>query len=145
MSEHQVITLDFATAFHIATNAVKELEKVGKEAFIVVVDHRRNVKVYLAPDNAKDCSHNIAYQKADQSAATGKRTSTVNELVASGERIPGDFGFKELVPWAGGVPIYDEHSNLLGAIGISGLTEIEDEQAAVGAIHLASLYPDKRE
>jgi uncharacterized protein GlcG (DUF336 family) len=44
-----------------------------------------------------------------------------------------------LVPAAGGVLIYDEARNLLGAIGISGDTSDRDEDCAIRGIKAAGL------
>jgi len=111
--EHTVISLDFKTANFIGQNALRILEEMGKEANIVVMDNRRNPLVYLMMDKPKDYTRGLAYKKADQSAATGKRTSTMNELVRTEQMTPGHFGFgdQELVPFGGGVPIYDDEGN----------------------------------
>jgi uncharacterized protein GlcG (DUF336 family) len=44
-----------------------------------------------------------------------------------------------LVPAAGGVLIYDEGRNLVGAVGISGDTSDRDEDCAMSGVRAAGL------
>ena len=65
-------------------------------------------------------------------------TRLIEELVygkdKSGGVIPGLAFSKDLVAFAGGLPVRTKSGVLLGAIGVSGASADEDEQCAAAAI-----------
>ena len=67
------------------------------------------------------------------------------ELAERAQKVPAFFGALasvsqgRLVPAAGGVLIYDEGRNVVGAIGISGDTSDRDEECAVSGVKAAGL------
>ena len=80
----------------------------------------------------------IAIKKANSSAGIPVPTRLIEELVygkdKSGGVIPGLAFSKDLVAFAGGLPIRTKSGVLLGAIGVSGASADEDEQCAAAAI-----------
>ena len=67
------------------------------------------------------------------------------ELAERAQKVPAFFGALasvsggRLVPAAGGVLIYDDARNLLGAVGISGDTSDRDEDCAIQGVKAAGL------
>ena len=67
------------------------------------------------------------------------------ELAERAQKVPAFIGALasvsqgRLVPAAGGVLIYDEGRNLVGAVGISGDTSDRDEDCAMSGIRAAGL------
>lgn len=64
-------------------------------------------------------------------ARNAERTAFVASVAAASQ---GHF-----VAVAGGVPILNQHSCLIGAVGVSGASSEEDQQAAIAGIELAGL------
>jgi uncharacterized protein GlcG (DUF336 family) len=101
--------------------------------------------------------HDLALKRQDGSGilrcdiARGKAWGALGmgfssrELGERAQKVPAFFGALasvsrgRLVPVAGGVLIYDEVRNLLGAIGISGDTSDRDEDCALRGIEAAGL------
>ncbi len=101
--------------------------------------------------------HDLALKRQDGSGilrsdiARGKAWGALGmgfssrELAERAQKVPTFFGALaavsggRLVPAAGGVLIYDEARNLLGAIGISGDTSDRDEDCAIRGITAAGL------
>ncbi len=124
------IGLTTTQAIEIALEAESLLEKAGKVASIYICDRHQAHLISLTMGGVKLASTAIAGNKARQSAYTGKSTRQTRD----GNVSPEVLGLAQLVPWAGGVPIYDEEGNLLGAIGVSNLSEDEDEQYATESV-----------
>ncbi|MBR9703010.1 heme-binding protein [Candidatus Woesearchaeota archaeon] len=129
----------------IATEAIKRLEITGSVASISIVNIHGFEIARLVMDGAKPVSANVALMKAKQAAALGKLTSETRDEIEEGKKTPALLGIQPdcVVPWAGGVPIYDEEGNLLGGLGISNLTEDEDEDAAENAVVSAGFLYEK--
>jgi uncharacterized protein GlcG (DUF336 family) len=103
--------------------------------------------------------HDIALKRQDGSGilradiARGKAWGALGmgfssrELAERAQKVPNFFGALasvsrgRLVPAAGGVLIYDEARNVVGAIGISGDTSDRDEDCALSGIRSAGLQP----
>ena len=101
--------------------------------------------------------HEIAVKRQDGSGilrvdiARGKAWGALGmgfssrELGERAQKVPHFFGALasvsqgRLVPVAGGVLIYDEGRNVLGAVGISGDTSDRDEDCALCGVRAASL------
>jgi uncharacterized protein GlcG (DUF336 family) len=103
--------------------------------------------------------HDIALKRQDRSGilradiARGKAWGALGmgfssrELGERAKKFPAFFGALtavsqgRLVPVAGGVLIYDEGRNIVGAVGISGDTSDRDEDCALSGIRAAGLMP----
>lgn len=124
------IGLTIDQAIEIALEAKQLLQLRGKKASIHICNEQGTHLVSLTLPGTKGASISIARYKAEESAKTGRSTRQNRD-----ERIwPDLFGLERLVGYAGGLPIYDMEKNLLGAIGISGLSEEEDECFAADAV-----------
>src|SRR5207253_11302117 len=103
--------------------------------------------------------HDIALQRQDGSGilrvdiARGKAWGALGmgfssrEISERAQKAPGFYGALasvsqgRLVPVAGGVLLYDEGRNIVGAIGISGDTSDRDEDCALSGVRAAGLQP----
>ena len=101
--------------------------------------------------------HDIALKRQDGSGilrvdiARGKAWGALGmgfssrELAERAQKVPAFMGALasvsrgRLVPAAGGVLIYDEERNLVGAVGISGDTSDRDEDCAMSGVRAAGL------
>ena len=103
--------------------------------------------------------HDLALQRQDGSGilrvdiARGKAWGALGmgfssrEISERAQKAPAFYGALasvsqgRLVPVAGGVLLYDEGRNIVGAIGISGDTSDRDEDCALSGIRAAGLLP----
>ena len=103
--------------------------------------------------------HDIALQRQDGSGilrvdiARGKAWGALGmgfssrEISERAQKAPAFYGALasvsqgRLVPVAGGVLLYDQGRNIVGAIGISGDTSDRDEDCALSGIRAAGLQP----
>ena len=105
---------------------------------IAIVDAGGDLVLFRRQNDAFLLSIDIATKKAISSAGIPFPTRLVEELVYGKDGkpgiIPGLAHSKDIVAFAGGLPIRTKKGVLLGAIGVSGATADEDEQCATAAI-----------
>ena len=105
---------------------------------IAIVDTGNDLVLFRRQNDAYLLSIDIAIKKANSSAGIPVPTRVIEELVygkdKAGGVIPGLAFSKDLVAFAGGLPIRTKSGVLLGAIGVSGASADEDEQCAAAAI-----------
>lgn len=147
MKKQKVYSLTAEVALEILSNARALLYEYKKSASIVIVNALGFEIAKLVMEGAKSASVSIAYFKAEQSARMGHTTRTIRDRISSGETTAEILGIdpNHLIKWAGGVPIYDEEGNLLGGLGISNLTEDEDEEFAIKALNFADGLSHKKD
>ena len=122
------ITLEQAKTA-IAT-ATAESKKNGWNHVFAVVDGGGNLIAFEKADLAGNASINIAKAKATSSATFRVPTKVYQDRLAAGETFI--LGLPGMVPAAGGVPIV-VNGKLIGAIGVSGGTPLQDHQSGVAA------------
>ncbi len=105
---------------------------------IAIVDAGGDLVLFRRQNDAFLLSIDIATKKAISSAGIPFPTRLVEQLVYGKDGkpgvIPGLAHSKDIVAFAGGLPIKTKSGVLLGAIGVSGATADEDEQCAAAAI-----------
>ena len=105
---------------------------------IAIVDAGGDLVLFRRQNDAFLLSIDIATKKAISSAGIPFPTRLVEELVYGKDGkpgiIPGLAHSKDIVAFAGGLPIRTKDGVLLGAIGVSGATADQDEQCAAAAI-----------
>jgi glc operon protein GlcG len=84
-------------------------------------------------DQASPAAATIAQNKAYTAARDRKSTKTMGEFMHKFNRPPALWGDPGITGFGGGVPIVQE-GKVIGGIGISGLSEDEDERIAYAAI-----------
>src|SRR5215510_4085972 len=120
------ITLEQAKAAIAAATA--ESKNNGWNHVFAVVDGGGNLIAFEKSDLAGNSSINIAQAKATSSATFRVPTKAYQDRLAAGETFI--LGLPGVVPAAGGVPIVF-NGKVIGAIGVSGATPLQDHQSGV--------------
>jgi uncharacterized protein GlcG (DUF336 family) len=135
------LTLDLAVGV-IDGALARGAELVCAPLTVVVLDSGGHDLALKRQDGAGILRSDIARGKAWGALGMGFSS---RELAERAQKVPTFFGALasvsggRLVPAAGGVLIYDEARNLLGAIGISGDTSDRDEDCAIQGVKAAGL------
>ena len=110
-----------------------ELEKEKKGAAIAVTDSHGEVIAFLRTDGCRLPSIYIAMNKAFTASREQKESFEVGKA-SKNEGFPmTNFGDPKYTAWGGGVPVI-YNGEIVGAVGVSGLSEKEDmEMARMGA------------
>lgn len=108
-----------------------ELKSRKKQAIIAVTDAHGELLAFLRMDKAKLSSIAVAQNKAYTSARTKRATFEVGKN--STDPITGYdiafYGDHRIVGFGGGVPIW-HNGEVIGAVGVSGLSQEEDDELA---------------
>ena len=131
--------LNLAMAKVMADACEADQKKSGYNPInIAIVDTGNDLVLFRRQNDAYLLSIDIAIKKANSSAGIPVPTRVIEELVYGKDKkggvIPGLVFSKDLVAFAGGLPIRTKSGVLLGAIGVSGASADEDEQCAAAAI-----------
>jgi glc operon protein GlcG len=117
--------LSHADALNIVSAIQVELEKKDKGAAIAICDAQGELLAFLRTDGCKLPSINIAINKAFTAAREMMESKTVGDSSKQQGFPMTNFGDLRYTAWGGGVPIvYREQ--VVGAVGVSGLSEEED-------------------
>lgn len=127
-------------ALAVVNKAVELAQQQEVKISVVVVNADGRILSEGFMPGARPMTQTVARLKAEQSAATGKTTRQNRDLLSQGEVTPQVWGIapEEFIKWAGGVPIY-KNGELVGAVGISNLSEDEDERLALTSVTLSHL------
>jgi len=138
-----VVKLTLELSLHIIDGALDRAAELGCVPLTVVVLDAGGHDIALKrQDGAGILRADIARGKAWGALGMGFAS---RELAERAQKLPAFFGALaavsqgRLVPAAGGVLIYDEARNVLGAVGISGDTSDRDEDCALSGIKAAGL------
>jgi len=123
------ITLEQARAAITAGEA--ESKKNGWNHVFAVVDGGGTLIAFEKADLAGNSSSEIAQAKAKTAAMFRVPTKAYQDRLSSGETFI--LGLPGVVPAAGGVPIV-VGGKVIGAIGVSGATPLQDHQAAEAGV-----------
>jgi len=123
------ITLEQARAAIAAGQA--ESKKNGWNHVFAVVDGGGTLIAFEKADLASNSSSEIAQAKARTAATFRVPTKAYQDRLSSGETFI--LGLSGVVPAAGGMPII-VGGKVIGAIGVSGATPLQDHQAAEAAV-----------
>ena len=107
--------------------AAAESKKNGWNHVFAVVDGGGNLIAFEKSDLAGNASIRIAQAKARMAASFRVPTKVYQDRLAGGETFI--LGLPGAVPATGGVPIIVD-GKLIGAIGVSGATGLQDHQSA---------------
>ena len=138
--------LTYAIAQKMVADALAHCrDKKFNPMSVVVLDAAGGVKAAGSEDNTTFMRWRIAYAKAFGGVAFGMPSRRIHNLAADRPHfvnaLNGVAG-GDIVPVPGGVIIRDASKKLLGAIGVSGDTSDNDEEAALAAIKAAGLVAD---
>jgi glc operon protein GlcG len=125
--------VSFKEAIQLVQQAVSEAEKLGKHIAIAISGPEGEAISFLRMDEAAPASALIAQNKAYTAARDRKSTKEMGQFMNDKNRPPAFWGDPGITGFAGGVPIVLD-GRVIGGIGISGLSEEEDERIARAAI-----------
>lgn len=115
--------------------ARKAAEAMGVPMNIAVYDDGANMKAFARMDGAFLGSADIAMNKARTAALFGFNTEALYEFSKPGGTSPGfDRTNGGLIVFAGGIPVRDAESRLIGAVGVSGGAVAQDFEVAKAAV-----------
>ena len=146
-----IVGLEFGEARAIADKVVEALEAHGEKANVAVVDPAGHPLVLYRMPGTPPVTMHLAILKAQQAAHVGRSTRWIRDAVEAGERTPELLAIDaaELVPFAGGVPIFTytqaDRSDVqcVGGVGVSALSEADDEACATAGVELAGFMVSK--
>jgi glc operon protein GlcG len=120
-------------AIKMLGQAIVEAGLINKHIAIAVCGPEGELVAFLRMDLASPAASLIAQNKAYTAARDRKSTRQMGEFMQNNNRPPAFWGDSGITGFGGGVPIVQE-GNVIGGIGISGLSEAEDERIAYSAI-----------
>jgi len=128
-------------AQNLINKAIEEANKIQKPVAIAVAGPEGELIAFLRMDGANPASSQIAQSKAYTSARDCKSTRAQGEFMRNENREQGYWTDSRITGFGGGLPII-QNGKVIGAIGISGLSEEEDERIANLAI--VSVYSSNK-
>jgi glc operon protein GlcG len=93
----------------------------------------RELIAFLRMDGASPAASRIAQNKAYTCAVDRKSSKAMGEFMRDYHRPPAYWGDQHITGFGGGLPII-QGGKVVGGIGISGLSEEEDERIANAAL-----------
>jgi glc operon protein GlcG len=120
-------------ALAMISHSVAEAEKIGKQIAIAISGPEGELISFLRMDEASPAASRIAQNKAYTAARDRKDTREMGKFMREQERPPAYWGDLSITGFGGGATIF-HNGVVIGGIGISGLSEDEDERIAKAAI-----------
>lgn len=120
-------------ATRLISHIVAEVEINNKQVAIAVTGPEGELVAFLRMDGASPAASLIAQNKAYTAARDRKSTRAMGEFMLGEDRPPAFWGDKGITGFGGGVPII-HNKKVIGGIGVSGLSEAEDERLCESAI-----------
>jgi glc operon protein GlcG len=130
---HQVGKVSSDEAFSLVSRAIELAKKIDKHIAVAVTGPEGELIAFLRMDNANPASAQIAQSKAYTSARDCKSTKAQGEFMRKDNREQGYWTDSKITGFGGGLPII-QNGKVIGGIGISGLSEEEDERIACESI-----------
>ena len=124
--------LKLADARRIIDAAEKKAIEIGQPMNIAVVDEGANLISHIRMDNAWIGSINIAINKAFTARAFNISTKELAENSQPGDQFYGIHvsNHDRVMIFAGGIPLKDQNGVVIGAIGVSGGSGVQDQTVA---------------
>jgi glc operon protein GlcG len=124
-------SLGLPEAQRAISRIIEKATEMHQEIAVAVTDSHGELIAFARTDGVPLPSIQIAVNKAWTAARTGKLTREIGEKVRHPERGHdiSYFGDPRFVGWGGGVPVRNA-DQVIGGIGVSGLSSIEDENLA---------------
>ena len=138
-------TIDYSDAKRILDLIVNKALQMQKAAVIAVADSHGELMAFARMDGAPVSSVRIAANKAWTAARERKPTKDIGEKVRHPERGHdiAYYGDSRFVGWGGGLPIWKD-GQVVGAIGVSGLSADEDTALAALGVELIARPQENR-
>ena len=122
-----VPAIDYKDAKLIVDAIVDKAQQLGKSAVVAVTDAHGELISFARMDGAPLASIRIAANKAWTAARDRKPTKDIGDKIRDPEKgfDIAFYGDRRFVGWGGGIPIW-KNGEVVGAIGVSGLSSAED-------------------
>ena len=125
----QDVTLDVAE--EVIEAAKRRAERIGVPMNIAVIDAGGNLKAFARMDGAWLGSIDIAIKKARTARLFDMETGEIGKLSKPGGPLYMiELSNNGLISFPGGIPIFNEDDEVIGAIGVSGGSVKEDRDVA---------------
>lgn len=131
----QTQSLSLQAAKTMADAAEAEARKNNWNVAVAIVDASGGLILFHRLDETQPASLDIAIQKA-RTAARFKRPTKALEDAVTGGRVA-LLGVEGLLPLEGGLPVVS-NGQVIGAVGVSGVTSQQDAQVARAALSALS-------
>ena len=114
-------------------NAMLEaaLKEPDRPIAIAILDDNTNLLNYARMDGCRLNPQGVAIRKAYTAVMFGQNSSDFAQRLKNENRKVTDFGNPSLVAVKVGVVVISSNGDILGGIGVSGLTAEEDEEIAL--------------
>jgi glc operon protein GlcG len=123
-------TISHSDAMRIVRAVEERLDEKRLGAAVAVVDAHGELVAMLRTDGCRLSCIDVAINKAYTAAREQGRSKALGDA-AKREGFPlTNFGGLRYVTWGGGVPIVTSDGEVVGAVGVSGLSEAEDTDLA---------------
>ncbi|HCW08942.1 MAG TPA: heme-binding protein [Cytophagales bacterium] len=119
-------------ALKLISFCVEKMKKLNRSAAISVCGPEGELVAFVRMDGTSPAASRIAQNKAYTSAIDRTPTSKMGERMR-GKDNPAFWGDERVTGFGGGVPI-TQNGKVIGAIGVSGLPEADDEKLANDAV-----------
>jgi glc operon protein GlcG len=130
---HQFIKVDFKEAVRLMEIVIMEAEKINRQVAVAVCGPEGELISFVRMDEASGAASVIAHNKAYTAARDRKATREMGEFMLEKNRPPAFWGDKGITGFGGGLPIVQK-LKVIGGIGVSGLSEEDDERIANEAL-----------
>ena len=120
-------------AMRLMNEVVKLAHAINKAVVVAIAGPEGELIGFLRMDGANAASGKIAQNKAYTAGRDGKVTREMGQYMREKNTPPAFWGDLRITGFGGGVPIL-ENGKVIGGIGISGLSQEEDERVAREAI-----------
>jgi glc operon protein GlcG len=134
---HTQNVLGHADAQRLVDHVRAALEPDGRGAAVAFVDAHCELLAFLRTDGCRLSSGPIAINKAYTAAREQTESRSVGEASRREDFPMTNFGELRYVSWGGGVPLVVD-DEVVGAVGVSGLPEVDDVALARSAASLLS-------
>lgn len=120
-------------AMSLVDDVLKQVARLKKDVAVAVCGPEGELIAFVRMDNASPAAARIARNKAYTAAVDRKDTRLMGEFMTEKKRPQAYWGDEQITGFGGGVTIRQDGS-VVGGIGVSGLSEEDDEAIAYAAI-----------
>ena len=133
------LAIDYQDAKRIVELIVQKALEQQKAAVVAVSDAHGELIAFARMDGAPLSSIRVAANKAWTAARERKPTKEIGDKIRHPEKgfDIAFYGDRKFVGWGGGIPIWRD-GQVIGAIGVSGLSSVEDIALATLGLELIS-------
>lgn len=134
---HSINKVSAKEAQQLIETAISKAEKINKSIAVAICGPEGELISFLRMDGASPAASRIAQNKAYTSACDRKSTREMGEFMQGNNRPPAYWGDEKITGFGGGLAIIVDEK-IIGGIGVSGLSEEEDER--IGNVAIKSVY-----